>query len=83
MVVDPRINDRELAAINAAAVTREYRVQPHLGMSTETYELHAGLPGLTPFLQITALYQPSMGRRSLGCDFFFGLTHRFIGHLWC
>lgn len=28
---DPRISDRELAAINAAAVTREYRVQPHLG----------------------------------------------------
>lgn len=32
MVVDPRISDRELAAVNAAAVTREYRVQPHLGM---------------------------------------------------
>ena len=32
MVSDPRISDRELAAINAAAVTREYRVQPHLGM---------------------------------------------------
>ena len=26
-----RISDGELAAINAAAVTREYRVQPHLG----------------------------------------------------
>jgi len=33
MVADPRINDRELAAINAAAVTREYHVQPHLGAS--------------------------------------------------
>lgn len=31
MVADPRISDRELAAINAAAVTKEYRVQPHLG----------------------------------------------------
>lgn len=36
MVVDPRISDRELATINAAAVTREYRVQPHLGMFTAT-----------------------------------------------
>jgi hypothetical protein len=25
------MSDKELAAINAAAVTREYRVQPHLG----------------------------------------------------
>lgn len=31
MVADPRLSDRELAAINAAAVTREYTVQPHLG----------------------------------------------------
>ncbi|OJA17158.1 hypothetical protein AZE42_00195 [Rhizopogon vesiculosus] len=34
MVADPRINDRELAAINAAAVTREYHVQPHLDYRT-------------------------------------------------
>jgi hypothetical protein len=27
----PRISDKELAQINAAAVTKEYRVQPHLG----------------------------------------------------
>ncbi|KAJ7759035.1 vacuolar ATP synthase [Mycena olivaceomarginata] len=27
---DPRISDKELAAINAAAVTKEYRVKPHL-----------------------------------------------------
>jgi hypothetical protein len=26
-----RISDGELAAINAAAVTQEYRVKPHLG----------------------------------------------------
>ena len=26
-----RISDGELAAINAAAVAREYRVKPHLG----------------------------------------------------
>lgn len=31
MAHDPRMSDREIAAINAAAVTREYRVQPHLG----------------------------------------------------
>lgn len=29
---DPRISDQELARINAAAVTKEYRVQPHLGI---------------------------------------------------
>ncbi|KAF7797407.1 hypothetical protein EIP86_008602 [Pleurotus ostreatoroseus] len=34
MVADPRISDKELAAINAAAVTREYRVQPHLDYRT-------------------------------------------------
>lgn len=34
MVDDARISDRELAAINAAAVTREYRVQPHLDYRT-------------------------------------------------
>ncbi|KAJ7074604.1 putative VMA2-H+-ATPase V1 domain 60 kd subunit, vacuolar [Mycena amicta] len=31
MPVDPRMSVRELAAINAAAVTKEYHVQPHLG----------------------------------------------------
>ncbi|KAI6129811.1 P-loop containing nucleoside triphosphate hydrolase protein [Pisolithus croceorrhizus] len=34
MVVDARISDSELATINAAAVTREYRVQPHLDYRT-------------------------------------------------
>jgi hypothetical protein len=28
---DPRMSDKEMAAINAAAVTQEYRVKPHLG----------------------------------------------------
>jgi hypothetical protein len=28
---DSRITDREMASINAAAVVKEYRVQPHLG----------------------------------------------------
>ena len=31
MVASPRISDQELATINAAAVTREYNVKPHLG----------------------------------------------------
>lgn len=31
MPPSPRLSDRELAAINAAAVTREYNVKPHLG----------------------------------------------------
>jgi V-type H+-transporting ATPase subunit B len=30
-MTDARLSDKELAAINAAAVTNEYRVQPHLG----------------------------------------------------
>jgi V-type H+-transporting ATPase subunit B len=33
-MADARLSDKELAAINAAAVTKEYRVQPHLGQST-------------------------------------------------
>jgi hypothetical protein len=41
---DPRVSDKELAAINAAAVTREYRVQPHLG---EHRQFSARLPDLT------------------------------------
>ena len=32
MAPGPRLSDKELAAINAAAVTREYTVKPHLGM---------------------------------------------------
>lgn len=31
MAPSPRLSDKELAAINAAAVTREYTVKPHLG----------------------------------------------------
>ncbi len=31
MAPDPRLNDKELAAINVAAVTREYRVDPRIG----------------------------------------------------
>jgi V-type H+-transporting ATPase subunit B len=32
MAPDPRLSDKELAVINAAAVTQEYHVQPHLGV---------------------------------------------------
>ena len=31
-MADARLSDKELAQINAAAVTREYTVKPHLGM---------------------------------------------------
>ncbi|TRM60521.1 V-type ATPase [Schizophyllum amplum] len=34
MAADPRMSDAEMAAINAAAVTKEYRVQPHLDYRT-------------------------------------------------
>lgn len=30
-MADPRLSDKELAALNAAAVTREYNVHPRLG----------------------------------------------------
>jgi hypothetical protein len=30
-MADSRLSDKELAALNAAAVTREYSVQPRLG----------------------------------------------------
>ena len=57
MVVDPRISDTELAAINAAAVTREYRVQPHLG----TFATCSFLSWSDAILQIIALYPLSTG----------------------
>ncbi len=58
MVADPRISDRELAAINAAAVTKEYRVQPHLGKLRRFAPLHASLRDRR---QITVLCPQSMG----------------------
>jgi len=62
MVVDPRISENELAAINAAAVTREYRVQPHLGMFATTCPF---LSWSDPFFQIIALYLPSTGKTKI------------------
>jgi len=31
-MANARLSDRELANINAAAVTKEYRIKPHLGV---------------------------------------------------
>jgi len=31
-MTNARLSDKELANINAAAVTKEYRIKPHLGM---------------------------------------------------
>lgn len=59
MAADPRISDRELAAINAAAVTREYRVQPHLGASVHT-RTHTAAANV--LLQTIAPSQPSTGK---------------------
>ena len=36
-MANARISDRELANINAAAVTKEYRIKPHLGTSLVSY----------------------------------------------
>lgn len=56
MVADPRISDKELAAINAAAVTKEYRVQPHLGLSFTVCVSTAHLEQTTGrFLLLTGL----------------------------
>lgn len=33
MPPSPRLSDKELAALNVAAVTKEYNVKPHLGTS--------------------------------------------------
>ena len=77
MGVDPRISDNELAAINAAAVTREYRVEPHLGMFTKPRPFPLGP---SPFLQIIALYLPSTGKNR-GVRVF--LANCFAGRLLC
>lgn len=37
MVQSPRMSDEELLRINAAAVTREYKVNPHIGMYVCVY----------------------------------------------
>lgn len=58
MAGDPRISDRELAAINAAAVTKEYRVQPHLGELRRFAPIDASLRVRR---QITVLCPQSMG----------------------
>ena len=41
MAPDPRLSDGDLAQINAAAVTREYSVKPHLG----EYHTHPTVTG--------------------------------------
>jgi hypothetical protein len=61
---DPRVSDKELAAINAAAVTREYRVKPHLGeraASLQTVMSADAGPG-----QTTELYLLLMGESRVG-----------------
>lgn len=60
MAPDPRLSDKELAAINAAAVTQEYRVQPHLGGSSANFKAANSLMHIA--YQIIALYLPSMGK---------------------
>ena len=36
-MTNARLSDRDLANLNAAAVTKEYRIKPHLGMSSASY----------------------------------------------
>ena len=59
MVASPRLSDHELAVINAAAVTREYNVKPHLGELC----LKSGSRGeLIRSTQITGRCPPSTGK---------------------
>jgi hypothetical protein len=53
-----RLSDRELAAINAAAVTKAYQVQPHLGELYPWLLLELRTDGLR---QIIGLSPLSMG----------------------
>lgn len=52
-----RMSNSELAAINAAAVTKEYRVQPHLGLLLPLRHYN----WLIRLVQTTAQYQLLMG----------------------
>lgn len=55
-----RLSDRELANINAAAVTKEYRIKPHLGalfiFLTDIQASHRLM-----LLQTIERYRPLMG----------------------
>ena len=59
MVASPRISDHELAAINAAAVTREYNVKPHLGEDYGQEQRRS--TELGPDAQTTGRFQRSTG----------------------
>ena len=59
MVASPRISDHELAAINAAAVTREYNVKPHLGEDLSQERRRS--TELRPDAQTTGRFQRSTG----------------------
>lgn len=63
MASGPRLSDAELAGINAAAVTREYRVQPHLG---EEKALTAVFYTLIPSRMRLRLLPPCRLSNSLG-----------------
>lgn len=51
----PRLSDRELARINAAAVTREYNVKPHLGEPLKHPYLQDRLNGLQDYRTVSAV----------------------------
>ena len=52
-----RLSDRELAQINAAAVTKEYKIKPHLGAQNKNLRdrllLRHGLQTIAPYPPLT------------------------------
>jgi len=66
-MADARLSDKELAQINAAAVTREYTVKPHLGMCLLVL-LQEGFIE-SHIIQIIVLYPVSMGKSTMRSSF--------------
>jgi hypothetical protein len=63
MVQDPRISRSELAAINAAAVTKEYYIQPHIGEIQHLYREEF----LSRVVQSTGPCRPLTGKSHEPC----------------
>jgi len=59
-----RLSDRELANINAAAVTKEYRIKPHLGALSMLLTAIQASRHLM-LLQTIERYLPSMGEQAI------------------
>lgn len=68
MAPSPRLSDKELANINAAAVTREYSVKPHIGRTILLSMVELGVHCESIQYQITEQCPLSMGKFRSDCD---------------